>query len=117
MTNLGSGLVQLYHGAQGVLAHVVVNLDVLTLEYQVAVQLHLLTGDTRTLCNSFLGSLSVDGQRLHSLQVLALVGDGSVEDALSQTNEVGTVSYEVGLALQGDSGCKAVDSLNEYATI
>ena len=38
-------LVGLNHGAEGVLAHVVVSLDVSTLENLVAVELHLLTSD------------------------------------------------------------------------
>jgi len=77
VTLLGSGLVGLNHGAQGVLAHVVVNLDVLTLENEVAVELHLLTGDTTTLRNSLLSSLTVDGQCLDSLDVLSLGSDAT----------------------------------------
>ena len=117
MTHLSSGLVQLYHGAQGVLTHVVVHLDVVTFEYEVAVQLHLLTGDTRTLRNSLLGSLTVDVESLYSLDVLALVGDGSVQDALSQSDEVSTIGHEVGLALQGEHSSEAVHLLYEYTTI
>ena len=117
MTHLSSGLAQLYHGAQGVLTHVVVHLDVVTFEHEVAVQLHLLTGDTRTLRNSLLGSLTIDVESLYSLDVLALVGDGSVQDALSQSDEVSTIGHEVGLALQGDGGGKAVNSLHEYTTV
>ena len=117
MTLLSSGLVGLYHGAQSVLAHVVVNLDVLTLESQVAVQLHLLTGDTRTLSNSLLSGLTVDSQVLNSLQVSSLSSDSSVEDALSQSDEVGTVSHEVGLTLQSEHSSEAVNALYEYTTI
>ena len=77
VTLLGSGLVGLNHGAQSVLTHVVINLDVVTLKSQVAVQLHLLTGDTRTLCNSLLSGLTVNGQSLNSLDVLSLGSDAT----------------------------------------
>ena len=46
MTSLLVVLIELYHGAESVLAHVVVNLNVLTLENVVAVKLHLLASDT-----------------------------------------------------------------------
>ena len=117
VTLLGSGLVGLNHGAQGVLAHVVVNLDVVTLECQVAVELHLLTSDTRTLGNSLLSGLTVDVECLHSLDVSSLGSDSSIEDALCQSDEVGTVGHEVGLALQGEHSCKAIHLLYEYTTI
>ncbi len=117
VTLLGSGLVGLYHGAQDVLTHVVVDLDVLTLECQVAVEFHLLTSDTRTLCDSLLSGLTVDVESLHSLEVGSLGCDGGVEDALGQSDEVGTISHEVGLALQGKHSGEAVSSLNEYTTI
>ena len=45
VADLGGVEVGLYHGAQGVLAHVVVHLDVVTLQNAVAVELHLLTSD------------------------------------------------------------------------
>ena len=117
MTYLSSILVELNHGAQSILAHVIVNLNIITFESQVAVKLHLLTSNTRTLCNSLLSSLTVDVESLNSLDVLALVGDSSIEDALSKSDEVGTVGNEVGLTLQGNHGSKAVNSLNEYTTI
>ena len=117
VTYLRSVLVGLNHGAQGVLAHVVVNLHVVTLEGEVAVELHLLTSDTRALCDSVLSALTVDVESLHSLEVLGLSGDGSVEDALCQGDEVSTVSHEVGLALQGEHSSEAVHALYEYTTI
>ena len=117
VTYLSSILVELNHGAQSILAHVIVNLDVLTLEYEITVEFHLLTSDTRTLGNSLLSTLTIDVESLNSLDVLALVGDSSVEDALSKSDEVGTVGNEVGLTLQGNHGSKAVNSLNEYTTI
>ena len=117
VTLLSSRLVGLYHGAQGILTHVVVNLDVLTFECQVAVKLHLLTSDTRALCHSLLSGLTIDVERLYSLNILSLSSDSSVEDALSQSDKVGTVGHEVGLALQGEHGSKAINALYEYTTI
>jgi len=117
VTLLSGGLVGLHHGAEGVLTHVVVDLHVLTLEHEVSVELHLLTSDTRTLCDSLLGGLTVDVEGFHGLQIFALGCDGSVEDGLGQGDEVGTVGHEVGLALQGEGSGKAVDSLYEYTTI
>ena len=46
VTLLSSSLVGLYHRAESVLTHVVVYLHVVTLESQIAVKFHLLTGDT-----------------------------------------------------------------------
>ena len=117
VTLLSSGLVGLYHRAEGVLTHVVVNLDVLTLECQVAVELHLLTSDTRTLCHSLLSGLTVDVESLHSLDVLSLSSDSSVEDALGQSDEVSTVGHKVGLTLQGEHGSEAISALYENTTI
>ena len=118
MTFLSSQFVGLHHGAQGVLAHVVVHLDVLTLESQVTVELHLLTSDTRAVCHSVLNLLSVGQcQLFHLVEALALIGNSSVENALSQGDEVSTVSHEVGLALQGDHSGKAVYRLHENTTV
>ena len=98
-------------------AHVVVNLYVVTLESQVAVELHLLTGDTRTLCNSLLSGLTVDVESFYSLEVGSLSSDGCIKDALGQCDEVSTVSHEVGLALQSQHSSEAIYALYEYTTI
>ena len=110
-------LVQLNHRAEHVLAHVVVDLNVVALKGQVAVELHLLTGNTRTLCHSLLSLLTVDFQFLHLVEGLALGSHSGVEDALSQGNEICAVSHEVGLALQGNHSSKAVHFLHEHTTV
>ena len=46
VTCVSSWFVGLYHSAKGVLAHVVVNLNVLTLEYEVSVEFHLLASNS-----------------------------------------------------------------------
>ena len=92
-------------------------LYVLTLESQVAVELHLLTGDTRTLCDSLLSGLTVDGEVLDSLDVGSLGSDCCVEDSLCECDEVGTISHEVGLTLECEHGSEAIHLLYEYTTI
>ena len=100
------------------LAHVVVDFNVVAFENQITIQLHLLTGNTRALGHSVLNLLSVSQREfLHSLKVFALVGDGCVKDGLRQCNEVSTISHEVGLTLQGNHSSKTFNALNEYTTI
>ena len=110
-------LVELYHCAESVLAHVVINLDVLTLEYLIAVELHLLASDARALCNSSLNVTLTELESLHLVESVALCSDGSVENVRCKLNEVSTVSNEVGLALESDHGSKAVNILNENTTV
>ena len=110
-------LAGLNHGAENVLAHVVVNLDVVAFEDVVAVEFHLLTGDTRTLCNHFLSLLSVDVESLHLVERLGLGCNGSVKDSLCHGDEVGTVGHEVGFALHSHHGSEAFHLLHQHATV
>ena len=117
MTCLLVVLVELNHSTESMLLHVVINLDVLTLENVVAIKLHLLASDTRTLCNS---SLNVSLAKLKSLNLvksLSLSCDSSVEDILCQLDEVGTISNEVGLALKSDHSSKIAFLLNKNTTV
>ncbi|CUQ61294.1 Uncharacterised protein [Segatella copri] len=117
VTSLLVVLVELNHSTQSVLVHVVVNLDVVTLENTVAVELHLLASDTRALCNSSLSISIANLQSLHLVESVSLGSDSSVEDVRCQLDEVSTVSYEVSLALESDDSSEIVNLLNENATI
>ena len=100
------------------LAHVVIDLDVVAREGEVAVEFHLFAGDARTLRDGVLNGLAVgERESLHFVDILALVGDGCVEDGLCHGDEVGSIGNEVGLALHGDHCGKAFDGLDEYTTI
>ena len=107
----------LNHSTESVLVHVVVNLDVVTLENTVAVELHLLASDTRALCNSSLNISIANLQSLHLVESVSLGSDSSVEDVRCQLDEVSTVSYEVSLALESDDSSEIVNLLNENATV
>ena len=111
-------LVELHEGAEDVLALVVVRIDVLALEVVVAIKFHLLTSDTRTQHHS-VGSLLTISQNkfLHLVEALALLLNSSIEDALGECDEIGTVGHEVGLTLQSEDSGEVVGNLHEHASI
>ena len=112
-----NGLVESQHSAQAVAVHVVVGSYVLALDNAVAVQLHLLAGDTATSDNSVLDGAVAHGQSLNLVQSLATCSNCSVQNLAGQSHEISVGSNEVGLALQGDDSSKAILSLYQYATL
>ena len=118
MAGLCIVLVELNHGAEGVLVHVVVDLHVVTLNEVVAVELHLLTRDTGALLNSGSGILAVgELESLHLIDALRLSSDGSVEDLLYHIDEILACGNEVGLTLHSHHSGEACNFLDEDATI
>ena len=111
-------LVELNHCGESVLTHVVVHLDVIALKDVVSVELHLLARDARTLCDGILNSRSVGKSKsLHLVESVRLGSYGSVEYVACQLDEVGSVSHEVGLALQCHDSCEAVHLLHEHTSV
>ena len=96
----------------------VVHLNVLTFESQVTIEFHLLTSDTRALSHSVLHLLTVGQcEFLHLFEVLSLGSDSCIEDALSQCDEVSTISHEVSFTLQGDHSGKIALFLHQNTTV
>ena len=100
------------------LVHVVVDLDVLSLEEVVAIDFHLLARDTRTLLNSSCSIITVSElQALNLFEVLSLGSDSSVEDAFGKSDEVCTIGNEVSLTLYCNHSSEAVNLLYKNAAI
>ena len=59
--------------------------------------------------------MCAEGEGIHLFEALALVGNGCVEDFLSELDEVFVLGNEVRFAFQGENGCKAVGRLNEHS--
>ena len=118
MSLLSSWLVCLNECAETVTAHVVVSLDVLTCDCEVAVELHLLTCYARTLSNRSLYRETVrECESLNSVEVCSLSSNSSVENLLSELDIVSVVSNEVCLTLEGDDSSETVTNLSEYTTV
>ena len=112
-----SGEVGLYHGAELVAVHVVVNGNVVAFDEGVAIEFHLFASDTAACDNSISDGVTVHGECAYLFKALALVSHSCIEDFLSELHEVSVLSNEVGFALEGDDGAEAFTSLAEYATL
>ena len=112
-----SGEVGLYHGAELVAVHVVVNGNVVAFDEGVTIELHLLARDTAACNDCISDGVAVHGECAYLFKALALVSHSSVEDFLSELHEVSVLSNEVGFALEGDDSAEAFTSLAEYATL
>ncbi len=111
-------LVELDHCSEGVLAHVIVDGDIVALDEVVTIDFHLLTGDTRAAFYSGLCVVAVsECQSLNLIEVLRALLDDSIEDLLYQGDEVLTSGNEVGLALHGNHCCEARNFLYEHNAI
>ena len=118
MTGILVALREAYDGGEHVAVHVVIDIEVVTLEEVVAIDLHLLAGDTRTLLHSGHGVVTIgELQSLHLVERLATVLHGLVEDLLYHGDEVLSVGYEVGLALHGHHGSEVVHLLHEQTSV
>ena len=95
----------------------VINRHVVAFEIEISVKFGLLACDTRACDNLVLNSASVQRQSLNFVKSLSLGSNGSIKNALCQSDEVFTVSNEVGLALQGYHGRETIVSFNEYTAV
>ena len=106
------------HGAKQVFVHVVVGVDVFSLDEMVSIKFHFLTSDTRTSDNSVFNLRSISQcKRLNLVEVFSLSSNGSIDDVLRKLNIVFAISNEVGFTLQGDDSTEAISSLYKYATV
>ena len=101
---------------QLILTHVVINSGISAFHYVIAVQFHLFARDTATVGNSILYSAFTHRQSLHFVQSLALVSHSSIQDSLSQCDEIFILSHEVSFALQSDDSSEFAIFLCQYAT-
>ena len=120
--NLVSGVLvvgaELNHCCQSVAAHVVVNRDVVSLKEVVAIYLHLLSGDTRTVLNSCCSVVTISQlERFNFVKRLAFCSNCRIKNILSELYEVLTGSHKVGLTLHSNHCCETWNTLNEYATV
>ena len=93
----------------------VVNHCIGTLNSQITVEFHLLARDTAAVCHSLSHRYVAQLQRLHFVQRLASVGNGQVQDVLSQFHEISVLSHEVSFALQSDDHGKVAGCLSQHA--
>ena len=118
VTLLCCWLVCLYHCAESVLVHMVVNLHISALEEEIAVKLHLLTGDTGTMLNScFCIVAACEHECLDFVETLAFVCNSSVENLLNECDKVLTCCNEVSLTLHCDHCCEVVSLLYKQTTV
>ena len=118
MCLLLGGFVGLYHRAEQVLVHVVVNRNVGAFDEVVAIKLHLLAGNARACDDSVLHFRAVSQREFfHFIESFHLCSHGSVENVLRKFDVVGSVGHEVGLTLQRDDGGKVAGGLYEHASV
>ena len=94
----------------------VVSRNCSTFQNHVAIQFHLFTGNTASVCYSLSNSSVTHRKSQNFFQSFAIVSYSRVQNILSKFHKISILSNEVGFALQSDDSTKAIFNFYQNTT-